>query len=662
MTTLARPRPIVLRIISAPPGEISPQPLRLTGGRATIGRRDGSSWVLPDASAGVSREHAVIEETHDGWQIVDLSANGTFVNGQNVGNGNAWPLRTGDSICIGGYQIAVELEDVPNPSAEPPATADDPFDLGDLARPDFSAPPTPRPLSPTTLGHPPQLPASNDVFGDFGDDHVLPGASPFDAQQPNASPFGAPHPEDWDGPVGRTDPLALPQQAERSASSDAQDPLASPPDPFDQPPLAPWRTEPPPAELDPIEAALASLGRQTGATRITASDPGTDPSSNVQPQPAPRPTASRPPPQASPPHPPPPQPAGTIYGWMGDSSSQQMPASVPLPTPPAPTTIQVGAAPRHRRSWWQAALSVLRPARNPRQPDAAPPAGGAVDGRGDTVVSVFAPSRIAAGDTAMVQVFLHLQEQAGIAMETAAAFDDDATRRAARTLAATIPVGTPVQIALTIPGLAPSPAFDVIVWNRRPESAQFSVAVPASRAPEIAVGVVRLWVGGVPIGELRFKIAITAAARAGAATPAEVDARRYHRAFASYASPDRAEVLRRVQMLRRVGVEVFQDVLDLEPGQRWERELYRHIDECDVVLLFWSTAARDSVWVAREIDYAMARQRRERIDDGSPDMPAIEPLPIEGPPIPPPPDKLRHLHFNDALLYAIAGEDRARGR
>ena len=117
-----------------------------------------------------------------------------------------------------------------------------------------------------------------------------------------------------------------------------------------------------------------------------------------------------------------------------------------------------------------------------------------------------------------------------------------------------------------------------------------------------------------------------------------------------------------MQMLRHVGVEVFQDVLDLEPGQRWERELYRRIDECDVVLLFWSNAARDSEWVGREIDYALARQQRERRADDSADMPAIEPLPIEGPPIPAPPDKLKHLHFNDAMLYVIAGEDGARGR
>jgi hypothetical protein len=248
-------------------------------------------------------------------------------------------------------------------------------------------------------------------------------------------------------------------------------------------------------------------------------------------------------------------------------------------------------------------------------------------------------------------------------LAAAHAFDDTAQQRATRALSAPIPPGTAVQIVLTMPGLAIDLPIDTIIWNRRPESAQFSVTVPPDHRGGTVIGVVRVLLAGAPIGELRFKMALlTDAAHNATYMPASVDARRYRRAFASYAGSDRGEVLRRVQMLRRVGVEVFQDVLDLEPGQRWERELYRRIDECDVLLLFWSSAARNSEWVAREIDYALARQRRERIGEDAPDMPAIEPLPIEGPPIPTPPDKLKHLHFNDALLYAIAGEDRARGR
>jgi hypothetical protein len=121
------------------------------------------------------------------------------------------------------------------------------------------------------------------------------------------------------------------------------------------------------------------------------------------------------------------------------------------------------------------------------------------------------------------------------------------------------------------------------------------------------------------------------------------EARRYSRAFISYASKDRAEVLRRVQMLKSVGIDFFQDVLNLEPGDRWAQELYKHIDESDVLFLFWSTAAKESEWVAKEWQYALEKKG----DD------FIRPVGIEGPPIPAPPEPLRHLHFGDPILYFL---------
>ena len=133
---------------------------------------------------------------------------------------------------------------------------------------------------------------------------------------------------------------------------------------------------------------------------------------------------------------------------------------------------------------------------------------------------------------------------------------------------------------------------------------------------------------------------------------------RFRSAFASYSSEDRGEVLRRVQGAKCAGLEVFQDVLDLDPGQRWERELYRRIKDCDVFLLFWSHAAAASEWVAKEIAYALECQKG--CDDNPP---AIQPVPLEGPPPPPPPPEvLKHLHFNDALLAHIQAATVAAGR
>src|SRR5262249_39651365 len=123
-------------------------------------------------------------------------------------------------------------------------------------------------------------------------------------------------------------------------------------------------------------------------------------------------------------------------------------------------------------------------------------------------------------------------------------------------------------------------------------------------------------------------------------------ARVHRKTFLSYASEDRVEVLKRAQILRAMNINFFQDVLNLSPGERWERRLYAEIDNCDLFLLFWSRHAQQSEWVIREAEYALA----------APGEPDIVPVPLEGPPPPLPPASLRDIHFNDPILYAILAE------
>jgi hypothetical protein len=104
-------------------------------------------------------------------------------------------------------------------------------------------------------------------------------------------------------------------------------------------------------------------------------------------------------------------------------------------------------------------------------------------------------------------------------------------------------------------------------------------------------------------------------------------------------------------------VDFFNDLLSLEPGERWTSRLWSEIERCDLFLLFWSQAARDSVWVNKEIDHALtcSRQRGE-------DRPEILPIILEGPPPPKPPDSLADRHFNDPLLYVIAAVDKLEAK
>lgn len=73
---------------------------------ATIGRSRDCDVVLDDA--GISRRHAEIRPTTDGWAIEDLgSTNGVLVNGRELTG--MQPLHGGDRLELGSTEIVFEL-------------------------------------------------------------------------------------------------------------------------------------------------------------------------------------------------------------------------------------------------------------------------------------------------------------------------------------------------------------------------------------------------------------------------------------------------------------------------------------------------------------------------------------------------------------------------
>ena len=116
-------------------------------------------------------------------------------------------------------------------------------------------------------------------------------------------------------------------------------------------------------------------------------------------------------------------------------------------------------------------------------------------------------------------------------------------------------------------------------------------------------------------------------------------------AFASYASPDRLEVLQRVQGIKaiRPDLDVFLDVLTLRSGQNWRQQLAQHVPTKDIFYLFWSLDARNSPWVTAE--WRMALEQRG--------LEYIHPVPLVAPQSVPPPPELSGLHFSDSELIHI---------
>jgi len=260
--------------------------------------------------------------------------------------------------------------------------------------------------------------------------------------------------------------------------------------------------------------------------------------------------------------------------------------------------------------------------------------------------TVFAPATVTLGEAVLVQVFAHLPLQHEDARALATEFDPGAQRRAFKSLESRVARGSRLTFHLAMPGAHVDDPVQSLVWRGRAEAVQFGVTTAAAPGQPSLIGTVTASQGSVPIGHVKFRLGVRpdSGPRDERLEPVGDDARRYRSAFTSYASTDRDQVLRGVQMLRAVGIRCFQDVVDLEPGDRWERKLYLSIEQSDLFLLFWSSAARESRWVRKEVEYALGC----KADEFGP--PEIKPIILERPPSPPWPE-LAHLHFDDRLVY-----------
>ncbi len=297
--------------------------------------------------------------------------------------------------------------------------------------------------------------------------------------------------------------------------------------------------------------------------------------------------------------------------------------------------------------------ATAAPAPSPPAPTSAPAANLELPGNlQDDLVecSVFAPSIAPQGETIMIQVFTHLEGLDGEAALLAVRFDPTARSRGVKTLSTRVARGAELTFHLELSRLTLPDPVQTLVWMGDTESVQFIVDIPSDCHIGNLAGKVTVSQNTVPIGRISFLLQVVPAGTPmPVVTAPEPSALAYRFTFLSYASEDRDKVLARAQMLDQMGIRYFQDILSLDPGQRWEKELYRNIDQCDLFLLFWSSAASRSPWVMREVDYAIDRKRG---NDEAP--PEIKPVIIEGPPLVEPPERLQHLHFNDKLIYLMS--------
>lgn len=203
--------------------------------------------------------------------------------------------------------------------------------------------------------------------------------------------------------------------------------------------------------------------------------------------------------------------------------------------------------------------------------------------------------------------------------------------------------GSVLSVRLKVEGLIVEQPEDIIVWEGEIGNATFSVLAPADATEGLRRGTATIHFSGLEIARIHFLIRVGSEQLPVDSIPTQQ--KRHNKAFASYASADRDEVLARIQGIRKAApeLEVFLDVLSLRSGQYWEQELWKVIPSSDIFYLFWSENAKRSEWVEKEWRCALEARGLDFID----------PVPLVSPDIAPPPPELASRHFNDLMLAFI---------
>jgi predicted component of type VI protein secretion system len=77
-----------------------------------IGRSHDNDWVLPDPQRYLSAHHARVQFRDGGFFLLDTSTNGVYVNDGTIpiGRRSQYPLRHGDRLRLGDYEMAVHID------------------------------------------------------------------------------------------------------------------------------------------------------------------------------------------------------------------------------------------------------------------------------------------------------------------------------------------------------------------------------------------------------------------------------------------------------------------------------------------------------------------------------------------------------------------------
>lgn len=172
---------LTLRVVSQQSGQLGSNAAHTFGQEGgTIGRGKSATWVITDPDRFLSSQHARIEYRNNSFYLIDISTNGCFVNGAMtpLGRDNEHPLRSGDQIMIGDFQIAASIDS--GPVQAKTAANLRPVGRTVLDQNSMSS----DPLAALSVGAPPPPPpSSNQIIPDDWDPKTAIGGGPVYAQR-----------------------------------------------------------------------------------------------------------------------------------------------------------------------------------------------------------------------------------------------------------------------------------------------------------------------------------------------------------------------------------------------------------------------------------------------------------------------------------------------
>jgi len=260
--------------------------------------------------------------------------------------------------------------------------------------------------------------------------------------------------------------------------------------------------------------------------------------------------------------------------------------------------------------------------------------------------TLFCPPKVNKAEVFFIQIFIHFQNQFSEAKKAAYNFDEKTIRKG-NVLLNKIRKGDKLAFHLYIENIELVDPIKMLKWNEITDSVIFEINIPKNFSSKCLIGKVSIMsiANSMFIGHINFKLnVINDDSYQIYHNPVyNASAKWYQYIFISYARKDIKEVMKRVQMINLLKYKYFQDIYYLQPGDKWKHEVLKNIESSDAFFLFWSSAAKNSMWVKKEINHAL--NVKKGIDNNPPE---IVPVIIEQP-VPSPPDELKHIHFNDCI-------------